>query len=165
MFSYPAWTVQAPQGPWSTHGVPCSVSEPHFLFLPVTWAPFEFGLGEEFLLCSQAVLAELWSLKYHVTWSCLGGPRSDRINISLSLLWRVLVEWGTQAGRMSPGPFPTLISSLLTGLCLWLGAPGVTFGCFGLPEVFHLSSFSSCPPLFHPSDGRKPLGYVTGGCL
>lgn len=109
------------QGPWNLHGVLRSVSEPHFLFPPVTWAPFGFGPGEEFLLHSQAMLPELWSLKYHVTWSCLGGPRSDRINISLSLLWRVLVERVTQAGKMSPGPFLTLSSSFPIDLCRWLG--------------------------------------------
>lgn len=58
-----------------------------------------FGLGQEFFLHSQTVLPELWSLKYHVTWSCLGGPRSDRINISWSLLWQVLAGRGTQAGK------------------------------------------------------------------
>lgn len=54
---------------------------------------------EDFLLHSQAVVPELWSLKYHVTWSCLGGPRSDRINILLFLPWWVLAARGT--GRES----------------------------------------------------------------
>lgn len=136
-------TQQDPRRPWGIHGVPCSISESHFLLFPVTWALFGFGLGEEFLLHSQAVLPELWSLKYHVSWYCLGGPGSDRINISLSLLWLVLAERGTQAGQIPQGPSQHWSPALWWVLSL-IGCPRSNIGLHGLPGVSHLPSFSSC---------------------
>lgn len=128
--------LEHPQGPmlscWASLPAPsCNMST----FW--TWA----GRGAS---SQPGCVPELWSLKDHVTWSCPGGPRSDRINISLSLLWRVLADRGTQAGKMSPRSFPALTKSPLRGLCLWLGALGVTFGCF--LDVCLLPYLSSYPP-------------------
>lgn len=96
--------------------------------------------------CSSqpAHVLELWSLKDHVTQSCPCSLGSDRINISLSSLWWVLAKRGTQTGKMSPGPFPTLLAAssprdLAFG---WVPMSNIWLLCF--PRGLSLS-FSSCP--------------------
>lgn len=68
---------------------------------------------------------------------------------------------GGNTGRgMSPGPFPTLSSSFLIVLCLWLGALGGAFGCFVLSEVPWLSIL-----LFLLTPCFSPFTQAMGGNL
>lgn len=67
---------------------------------------------------------------------------------------------GDSGREMSLGPIPTLFSSFMMVLCLRVGASGITFGCFCLPEVSPPSILLFLlSPRFptHPSDGRKPF--------
>lgn len=67
---------------------------------------------------------------------------------------------GDSGREMSLGPIPTLFSSFMMVLCLRVGASGITFGCFCLPEVTPPSILLFLlSPRFptHPSDGRKPF--------
>ena len=69
--------------------------------------------------------------------------------------------WEGDAGReMSPGLVPTLLSNFMKVLCLRVGASGITFGCFCLPEVSPPSILLFLlGPHFptHPTDSRKPF--------
>lgn len=67
-----------------------------------------FGLGQEFFLHSQTVLPELWSLKYHVTWFCLGGPRSDKLIFHDPFCGRCW-QGGDSGREMSLGAHPNTL--------------------------------------------------------
>ena len=65
---------------------------------------------------------------------------------------------GDTGREVSLGPIPTLFSSFMMVLCLRVGASGIAFGCFCLPEVYPPSIllFLLSPHfLTHPRDGRK----------
>lgn len=139
---------------------------------PVTWAPFGFGLGEEFLLHSQAVLLDLWSLKCHMTWYCMGGPRSDRINILLFLLWWVLVKKGDTGRENVPRALPSTHQQISHRPLPLSGGLKSSICCFGLSEAPSIPVFHSSLPAHFPFSAftqvifwSKSLDHVTGGHL